>query len=86
MVLTRYHLENWKANANEQIDYDNATIFRGCGHHSFRGSNLIEATVDAKGGSRNCDVEACLNMGYCFMIQRTSSSTGNIIESLPMSE
>jgi hypothetical protein len=27
MVLTRYHLENWNANANEQINYDNATIF-----------------------------------------------------------
>ena len=68
MVLTRYHLENWNANANEQINYDNATIFRGCGHHSFRGSNLIEATVDAKGGSRNCDVEARLNTDYCGVI------------------
>jgi hypothetical protein len=48
MVLTHYHLENWNANANEQIDYDSTTIVRACGHHSFRGSNLIEATVDAK--------------------------------------
>ena len=63
--LTGYHLKNWKADTDEQISYDGTALLGGCDHHSFYGSNLVEATIDAKRACRDCNVEPNLDMGCC---------------------
>jgi hypothetical protein len=39
--LTGYHLEDGKADPDEEINYDTATLLRGCDRHNFYRSNLI---------------------------------------------
>jgi len=39
--LTAYHLEDGKADTDEQVNHDSATLLRGCNRHSFYCSNLI---------------------------------------------
>jgi hypothetical protein len=62
-------LNDREANANKQIDQDGAALFRARDPHRLDGGNIIEASVDAKGASRNGNVEAGLNAGDCEVIQ-----------------
>jgi len=68
-VLTGCHLDEWEANANKQIDYDGAALFRACDPHSLCGGNFVEASVDAKRATRNRNAEAKLKVGDCEVIQ-----------------
>jgi hypothetical protein len=45
---TGNYLENRKTDTNQQILYDGAALLGICDHHSFHGSNLVEAAADAK--------------------------------------
>jgi len=47
-ALTHNHLENWNANANQQIDYDDASVLGICSPQSFHPSNPVELAIDAK--------------------------------------
>jgi hypothetical protein len=47
-ALTSNHLENWNANANQQIIYQVAALLSICGPCRFHPSNPVELAIDAK--------------------------------------
>jgi hypothetical protein len=73
-VLTTYHLKERDAEADEQISYDRAALLYSRGHHGFHGSNLIEATVNAKTASRVGGIEPSLDTCRCGVIQFSEDS------------
>jgi len=64
------NLENWNAKANQQVDDHTYALLCVCDHPLHR-SYLIEATVDAKRASRDCNVEPELNPGCNITVDRS---------------
>jgi len=84
--LTGNHLEDGKADTDKQINHDSATLLRACERHSFHCSDLVKATVDAKRGSWDCNVERGLNSGYCGVKEMSGLPRNNESKSSPMSQ
>ena len=84
-VLTSCHLDEWEANANKQIDYDGAALFRARDPYTD-GGNFVESSVHAKRAKRNRNVEASLEMGDCETVIQYTHTTGDVIKRLPMSQ
>jgi hypothetical protein len=68
-ALTSYHLEDWNAETNEEVNDHPTTFLFACGHSTLMSSNLVESTVDTKGASWDCNVKPNLNVGHCRIRQ-----------------
>ena len=61
-TLTGNYLENRNADTNEQILHDGLALLD---HHSFHRSDLVDAIVNTKRTSRDCNIKCNLNSSCC---------------------
>jgi hypothetical protein len=75
-TLTSNHLENRNADPNQQVLYHRLALLLTCGHHSVHRSDLVQAAVDAKGTSWDCNIQCDLNTSRCAVTEESEWTLG----------